>query len=101
MIKYYLPKETATTLNWHEQSRNLGLLLDKYMPAEVINKQEAEDMRKDARTDWLRKIGKEYRSDIDLARAAYHRWYSYTSALHASHFSSEIDWRLIVGLGGN
>ncbi|MBV9229449.1 MAG: type III-B CRISPR module RAMP protein Cmr6 [Chloroflexi bacterium] len=107
MTKYYLPKKTATTLEWYEQSRqpqqprNIGLLLDKYMPAEVINKQEAEDQKKDGRTNWLRKMGKEYRNDDKLAQAAYHRWYSYTSALYASHFSAKIDWRLIVGLGGN
>src|SRR5437763_17078806 len=101
MIKYYLPEKTATALDWNQQPQNLGLLLDKYIPAEVINSEEAEDKRKDARGNWLRKIGKEYQSDTRLASAAYHRWYSYTSALHASHFSTEIDWRLIVGLGGN
>ncbi len=104
MIKYYLPERTAATLNRELQSRlpqNLGLLLDKYVPAEAINPEEAEDKRKDARGNWLRKIRQEYQSDPKLVRAAYHRWYSYTSALHASHFSAEIDWRLIVGLGGN
>lgn len=77
------------------------MLLDKYIPAEAINAEEAEDKRKDARGNWLRKIGKEYRSNTGLASAAYHRWYSYTSALHATHFSARIDWRLVVGLGGN
>ncbi|HLI05882.1 MAG TPA: type III-B CRISPR module RAMP protein Cmr6 [Ktedonobacteraceae bacterium] len=118
MKKYYLPKMTAAIFGWYEQTRppeqpqNIGLLLDKYIPAEVINKQEAEDQKKDGRTNWLRKMGKVpqndgqtrekgYQYDDELAWAAYHRWYSYTRALHASRFSAEIDWRLIVGLGGN
>jgi len=104
MTTYYLPRKTADTLNWYQQLRhpqNLGLLLDKYVPAEAINAQEAEDQKKDARGNWLRKISQESRSDARLASAAYHRWDSYTSTQHATHFSAEIDWRMIVGLGGN
>ena len=48
MIKYYLPERTAATLNRELQSQlpqNLGLLLDKYVPAGVVDKEEAEDKK--------------------------------------------------------
>jgi len=76
-------------------------LLDKYPPAEVIGKDEATDKKKDTKGAWLRDILTNYKGNAELAKAAYHRWYSYTSALKATHFSENIDWRMVVGLGGN
>jgi len=104
MMKYNLPGETAKILSQFppsQHSQNLGLLLDKYVPAGVVDKEEAEDKKKDERGNWLRKIAQEYQIDAKLVSAAYHRWYSYTSALRATHFKAEVDWRMVVGLGGN
>lgn len=104
MIKYCLPKKTAELLNQlqlPQQSQTLTLLLNKYVRADAIDKEEAEDKRKDERNNWLREIAQNYRSDPQLASAAYQRWCSYTSDLGATHFSAEVDWRMIVGFGGN
>ena len=100
-MEYYLPKGTQTIINKSQLCCNLRLLLDKYVPQDVVNKDEAIDKKKVTKGNWLRKIVTSYEGDGALAKAAYHRWYSYTSALQATHFSETIDWRMVVGLGGN
>ena len=103
-MKYNLPRETAKILNQFppsQHSQNLGLLLDKYVPAGVVDKEEAEDKKKDERGNWLREIAQKYQIDAKLASAAYYRWYSYSSALGAIPFKADVDWRIVVGLGGN
>lgn len=100
-MQYYLPKGTQGVINKSQQCSNLRLLLDKYAPRDVVNKNEALDSRKDTKANWLRDIVSFHKGNEVLAKAAYHRWYSYTSALQAIHFSETIDWRMVVGLGGN
>jgi CRISPR type III-B/RAMP module RAMP protein Cmr6 len=100
-VKYILPGKTAIIIDKSQQCNNLRLLLDKYPPAEVIDKDEAIDKKKDTKGAWLRSILTNHINNTELAMAAYHRWYSYTSALKALHFSEEIDWRMVVGLGGD
>src|SRR6266849_2158907 len=100
-MKYYLPKGTQGILNKSQQCSNLRLLLDKYPPQYVVNKDEAPDSKKDTKGSWLREMVSLHKGNDALARADYHRWYSYTSALQATHFSETIDWRMVVGLGGN
>ncbi len=100
-MEYYLPKKTQNVINKSQQCTNLRLLLDKYPPRDVVNKDEAQDNKKDTKGSWLRDIISCHKGNDGLAKAAYHRWYSYTSALQAVHFSGTIDWRMVVGLGGN
>lgn len=100
-MQYYLPKGTQSAINKSQQCSNLRLLLDKYPPQDVVNKNEALDSKKDTKGSWLRDIVSFHKGNDALARAAYHRWYSYTSALQATHFSEAIDWRMVVGLGSN
>src|SRR5436305_14316314 len=80
-VKYNLPGKTAIIIDKSQQCNNLRLLLDKYPPAEIIDKDEAIDKKKDTKGAWLRSILANHINNTELAMAAYHRWYSFTSAL--------------------
>src|SRR5207253_3476888 len=38
--------------------------------------------------------------DLALAEQLYRRWFAMTEAMDAQHFSATIDWRMVIGLGG-
>lgn len=113
ITEYFIPKGTAIlveqlminkqgakTDDSHLPTSNMRLLLDKYVKSSVIDKQD--DNKGDKRSSWLQGVVKKFNSsDTELARASYHRWRCYTSALDAKFFSGKIDWRMVVGLGGN
>jgi len=93
--RYYLPTTTASILNdYVGQCKNLGLLLDKYPPIEVIGNSQG-------KSSWLRKLEPNRRVDSNLAKAAYDRWYHMVAAIEGMKiFYAAADWRMIVGLGG-
>lgn len=92
--KYNLPATTATQLNAHiHKCQNLALILDKYPPAYVPgNSQE--------KSEWLRRIELNSRIDPVLTKSVYDRWSSMILVLQATHFDAALDWRMVVGLGG-
>ncbi|MEO9027621.1 MAG: type III-B CRISPR module RAMP protein Cmr6 [Ktedonobacteraceae bacterium] len=95
-MSYYLPEPTNRLVVQRESvCQNLGLLLDKYVPQDVIGNSEKKGV-------WLKTLTRASGSHIDaeLAKQAYKRWLSLTAAMQATHFSAALDWRMIVGLGG-
>ncbi len=101
--KYYLPPEMSRVLEACYQGNyipgNLRLLLHKHVPTRVIEK--SEEKQNNAKTIWLRDIASKYKADPRLVKAARQRWQSYIDALKASFISMTIDWRMVIGLGGN
>jgi CRISPR type III-B/RAMP module RAMP protein Cmr6 len=83
-----------------QECMNLGLLLDKYMPNSVFEKA--------GKAPWLLDILKpkdgnttpNYHIDNVFAENAYNRWYKMMGSLGAETFDLALDWRMIVGLGG-
>ena len=105
--RYYLPPYASNMLNesqWDQQT-HLGLLLDKYIPAIAIDKEEdktgEEEEQKLTKGSWLREIASSYQPDTGLIEASLTRWKSYVSTLHGQAFHAKTYWRLIVGLGSN
>jgi CRISPR type III-B/RAMP module RAMP protein Cmr6 len=94
-IVYYLPRSTARLLTSERVKRckNLGLILDKYPERVAIEKG-------DGRGQWLREIEPVSHIDAALSENVYQRWLAMTTAMQARHFSAAIDWRMVVGLGG-
>lgn len=92
---YYLPPSTARLLNEDRirRCKNLGLILDKYIPQEAIQKSEGKG-------NWLKKLDTASHMDPRLAENAYLRWRNTTQAANAQRFSGITDWRIVVGLGG-
>lgn len=110
--EYYLPSEINAVLKTCYQDdqipRNLRLLLHKHVPIDVIanksmGKQSSSktDKQKSPRTEWLRNIAAYYKADQELVKAVRSRWQSYIDALDAGYINMSIDWRMVVGLGGN
>lgn len=101
--KYFLPSEMSKVLEACYQGNqipaNLRLLLHKHVPAHVIEK--SEEKKNNAKTVWLRGIASKYRANPELVKAARQRWQSYIDALRAGFVSMTVDWRMVVGLGGN
>src|SRR5712692_1443023 len=101
--EYYLPREMDTVLKTCYQGNqipgNLRLLLHKHVPVRVIEK--PTEKQGNAKTVWLRNIASQYKADPALVKAARNRWQSYIDALDASFISMAIDWRMVIGLGGN
>ncbi|MGH2506629.1 MAG: type III-B CRISPR module RAMP protein Cmr6 [Ktedonobacteraceae bacterium] len=98
---YYLPKLTQQLVTQHiDTCQNLGLLLDKYVPQEVIKSKEQEN--KEERSAWLKELARSSQNHIDpeLAKQTYDRWFALTNALQVTHFRAALDWRMVVGLGG-
>ena len=93
-MKYYLPAATAQIIESHERMcRNLGLLLDKYLPKEVIQESKG-------KSEWFRRIDVNNRIDPELSSQACTRWVEMTKTQGAMHFQAMLDWRMVVGLGG-
>lgn len=82
---------------------NLGLQLHRYIPSRVL--QLSIDPKSNAspaeRQQWLQALAQDYQPDRDLATGVYQRWQAFIHALEAHYFEAEIDWRMVVGLGGN
>ncbi len=95
--QYYLPQETARLLTPDrlQRCKNLGLILDKYPLRIAVDKNEG-------KSEWLREVESEQQQHVDeeLARHTYQRWLDMTRAYHATHFRARLDWRMVVGLGG-
>ncbi len=92
--RYNLPANTATLVNDHiTKCKNLGLILDKYPPQAVV----AETKNKGP---WLQDLLKDTHIDAVLAQSAYKRWHDMMSAMQAMTFQASLDWRMVVGLGG-
>ncbi len=91
---YYLPGKTANIVESQiKQCKNPSLILDKYVPGEVIDDTKT-------RGSWLRKFGSEYAPDSELVKSAYKRWESMLKACNATRFNATLEWRMVVGLGG-
>ncbi|HYT43193.1 MAG TPA: type III-B CRISPR module RAMP protein Cmr6, partial [Methylomirabilota bacterium] len=110
-MTYYLPNETARMIERRVRAcKNLGLILDKYIPITVFEKPDRNDKNK-GKTPWLLNIlepldaknsdkKQSKHIDFDLAHNAYQRWLTLTKAMGALPFDLALDWRMIVGLGG-
>src|SRR5712692_3653942 len=102
--EYYLPSGINAVLKTCYQDKqipgNLRLLLHKHVPKDVIANK-ATDKQKSPRTEWLRNIAAYYKANQELVKAARYRWQSYIDALDAMYISMAIDWRMVIGLGGN
>ena len=94
-LQYVLPPGTVNQLTEGaiEQCQNLGLLLDRYVPAAVLGDNEKKN-------SWLDNITKSNHVQSELARSAYLRWERLTRTLATVHFKATTDWRMVVGLGG-
>ncbi len=91
---YNLPADTAVLINDHiARCKNLALILDKYPPQVVVE----ETKNKGA---WLQDLVKGSHIDTTLTRSAYNRWHTMMSAIGATLFNAALDWRMVIGLGG-
>lgn len=108
-ISYNLPYKTVEVLkgsksgeefNPDKACQNMGLLLDKYMPGNVF--------ATGIKGEWLSRILKPIDDsknqskyiDSDFFRQVYRRWDAMMRSLGIAPFHLGIDWRMIVGLGG-
>jgi len=92
--RYNLPADSATLVNDHiARCKNLALILDKYPPQSVV----ADTKNKGP---WLQSLVNGGHIDATLTQPAYNRWHSMMSALNATLFNASLDWRMVIGLGG-
>ncbi len=78
---------------------NFGLRLHKYIQSGVLGLSQSPPAI--TRPQWLQELAEGYTLNTELAAAIYQRWQRRTSALGAVHFQASVDWRMVVGLGGN
>jgi len=92
--RYNLPADTAVLVNDHiAQCKNLALILDKYPPQSVV----ADTKNKGP---WLESLINGGHIDPTLSQSAYVRWYTMMSTMNATLFNASLDWRMVIGLGG-
>ncbi len=92
--RYNLPADTAVLVNDHiARCKNLALILDKYPPQSVV----ADTKNKGP---WLQTLAKGGHIDTALTQSAYNRWHTMMSAMNATLFHAFLDWRMVIGLGG-
>jgi CRISPR type III-B/RAMP module RAMP protein Cmr6 len=92
--RFFLPATTSMLVNDHiARCKNLGLILDKYPPQSVVS-----DTKN--KGPWLQDLVKGSHIDTVLVQSAYNRWYSMMSAMKAMLFNASLDWRMVIGLGG-
>jgi CRISPR type III-B/RAMP module RAMP protein Cmr6 len=92
--RYNLPADTAVLVNDHiARCKNLALILDKYPPQSVV----ADTKNKGP---WLQGLVKGGHIDTTLTKSAYNRWHNMMSAMNATLFHASLDWRMVIGLGG-
>src|SRR5579875_2121812 len=91
---YFLPPRTAKAVQRHVDScKNLALVLDKYVERAVIK-----DTKQ--KGPWLQKRIQKNTADPDLAHSVYQRWLLMLQSLNATRFDAALEWRMVVGLGG-
>jgi len=92
---YYLPPQIARLLTPERlrQSKNLGLLLDKYPPQSAVENNEGKNQ-------WLQSLTLYTHLDTRLAEHAYKRWQNTIAAMQGLSFTATTQWRMVVGLGG-
>ena len=92
--RYNLPADTAVLVNDHiARCKNLALILDKYPPQSVV----ADTKNKGP---WLQGLVKGGHIDEALTQSVYNRWFTMMSAMNATLFHASLDWRMVIGLGG-
>lgn len=113
---YSLPKATAALAELDQhlgRCRNLGLVLDKFVPKEAID-DEGDPKKKGVRQEWLKglagrfeprgneqKPSEEDRQFLALWQARYRRWLALlTQTPGAVLFHAPLTWRVAVGLSG-
>jgi CRISPR type III-B/RAMP module RAMP protein Cmr6 len=100
---YNLPHETVEILGEYDpdtKCQNMGLLLDKYMPGDVF--------KSGKKGEWLSRIlnaginssNQNNHFDPQFARQVYERWKAMLRSFNVTSFELAIDWRMVVGLGG-
>jgi CRISPR-associated protein Cmr6 len=108
-VSYYLPDETTRVIEKHiRRCKNLGLILDKYPTKISFEKPTKEDKQK-GKTAWLLSIlepenpnntTQNNHTDPQLSQNVYDRWMNMIEAMGAELFNAKLDWRMVVGLGG-
>src|SRR6266849_2775886 len=90
-----LPKQIADVVDDHvSKCKNLSLILDKYIPREIIDDTSKKWL-------WLRdEMQQEKHIDSSFTQAVYKRWLAMLDSLGVNPFTAPLDWRMIVGLGG-
>jgi len=92
--RYNLPANTAVLVNDHiARCKNLALILNKYPPQVVVEETKNKG-------PWLQDLVKGSHIDTALTRSAYNRWHTMMSATGAILFNAVLDWRMVIGLGG-
>src|SRR2546421_1982136 len=92
--RYNLPADTAVLVNDHiARCKNLALILHKYPPQSVV----ADTKNKGP---WLQGLVKGGHIDTALTESAHNRWFNTMSAMNATLFNASLDWRMVIGLGG-
>lgn len=103
-LTYLVPSDTAPIAQrWVNSALNMGLLLSRYLPREVIFKEDvAGERNQQWRDRWLRETcGRFQRNNStlrELVESRYNRWQKTTNG--SKRFSGRLLSRLIVGLGG-
>jgi CRISPR-associated protein Cmr6 len=108
---YNLPHQTVDILQSFQPDvacQNMGLLLDKLFPRSVFEQPGREKNPNAGKAPWLLDIlkpkngGQAQNNHIDseFARNVYKRWVAVVQSLGTKPFNLEVDWRMIVGLGG-
>lgn len=91
---YNFPETISVLLNKQVgQCKNLALILDKYPPTHVLGNSQG-------KSEWLKRLEPNGHMDAALIESAYYRWYAMMSATHATLFNDTLDWRMVIGLGG-
>src|SRR2546422_9089524 len=92
--QYHLPADTSVLINDHiSKCKNLALILDKYIPAGVLGTSQG-------KSEWLKRLEPNSRIDVVFTQYAYSRWHAMMSAMNATLFNATLDWRMVIGLGG-
>jgi CRISPR type III-B/RAMP module RAMP protein Cmr6 len=92
--RFYLPAATSMLVNDHiARCKNLSLILDKYPTQSVITESKN-------KSPWIQALVQENHIDSALTQAAYSRWHAMMSATKATLFNASLNWRMVIGLGG-
>jgi CRISPR-associated protein Cmr6 len=91
---YNFPRSMWELLDKHVgQCKNLALILDKYPPDDVPGNSQG-------KSEWLKRLEPNGHIDTALTQSAYARWRAMISAMGVIPFHTALDWRMVIGLGG-
>src|SRR6266568_3398010 len=91
---YNFPRSMWELLDKHVgQCKNLALILDKYPPDDVPGNSQG-------KSEWLKRLEPNGHIDTALTQSAYARWRAMISAMGVIPFHAALDWRIVIGLGG-